>query len=78
MLSTTKSKPPSQSTMPNARYNRKNAALCVGINPSRRPAAQILAALTGDTAMKIPNTMATAPMIKSIGTAVQTVKFSRS
>lgn len=59
MLSTAKSKPPRKRTTPNTRYQLKNETLCLELNPSSRPDAQILAARTGHTATKIPNAMPT-------------------
>src|SRR5580700_9749385 len=66
MLSTAKSTPPRKRTTPNARYHRKNETLRSGANPRRRPAAQISAALAGETITISPNAIATAPNNKFI------------
>src|ERR1022692_1077011 len=59
MLSIAKSMPPRQTRTPNARYHRKNEALCEGANLSSLSDPQILAALTGDAATNAPSAMAT-------------------
>src|SRR5271170_5903336 len=58
MLSSANSAPPRQRMIPNPRYQRKNEARSRGVNLSRRPDAQILAARAGEVATKAPSAIA--------------------
>jgi hypothetical protein len=71
MLSTAENNPPKKRTTPNTRYHRKKETLRFGANPSRRPAAQILAALVGETTTRSPNTIASVLNNKLIAVASQ-------